>query len=114
MGKCVWTTTAARYDQVADIRTALSERDVTRSNFTLWKVDPHGAERFVAYWAVQDHEFSYGERNWATWDSFKAPGLLRVGQLLVSNPLSHKVHLVRMELTRLRNLRFKPRRSSTR
>jgi len=111
MGKCVWTTTAARYDQVADIRTALSEQDVTRSNFTLWKVDPHGAQRFVAYWAVQDHDFSYGEQNWSTWDSFRAPGLLRAGQLLVSNPLSHKFHLVQMQLTRVRNLWFRPNRS---
>ncbi len=114
MGKCVWTTTAARYDQVADIRTALASEEVTPSRFTLWRVDPHGAERFVAYWSVQDHEFSYGEDTWATWDSFLAPMFVRIGQLFVSNPLSHKIHLLRMELTRQRNLRFTPRQASTR
>jgi len=110
MGKCVWTTTAARYDEVADVRSSLSPEDVTASHFALWDVDPHGAERFVAYWSVQDHEFSCGEQTWATWDSFRAPQLLRIGQLFVSNPLSHKIHLVLMELTRRRNLRFSAKR----
>lgn len=108
MGKCVWTTTAARYDQVADIRKVFSAEDLTRSNLTLWKVDPHGAARFVAYWSVQDHEFAFGEDTWATWDSLNAPPIMKAGQLLVSNPLSHKVHLLCMQFTRLRNLRFKP------
>lgn len=106
MGKCVWTTTAARYDLVADVRQALSADAVTKENFALWKVDPHGAQRFVAYWALQDHEFSFGERSWSTWDSFRPPAILRPGQLFVKNPIRHKIHMLTNEITRRRNTRF--------
>jgi hypothetical protein len=106
MGKCVWTTTAARYDLVADVRPALSAQAVTKKNFALWKVDPYGAQRFVAYWALQDHEFSFGERSWSTWDSFRPPAILRPGQLLVQNPVRHKIHMLATEITRWRNSRF--------
>lgn len=108
MGKCVWLTTAARYDRVADVRLALHPEDVTPENLSLWTVDPHGGERFVAYWAHQDHEFTFGERSWCTWDSFRPPAALRPGQLFIKNPLRHKIHLVRTELTRISNNRFNP------
>lgn len=106
MGKCVWTTTAARYDLVADVRHALSADAVTKKNFALWQVDPQGAQRFVAYWALQDHEFSFGERSWSTWDSFRPPAILRPGQLFVKNPIRHKIHLLTTEITRRRNTQF--------
>lgn len=107
MGKCVWTTTAARYDTVADVRTAFTPESVTPQNFTLWDVDTFGAQKFVAYWALQDHEFTFGERSWSTWDSFRPPAVLRPGQLMVKNPLRHKVHLVIGEVTKWRNSRFR-------
>ena len=109
MEKCVWITTAARYDMVADVRKALCPSDVTEKNFSLWKANPYGAERFVAYWTTLDHKFTYGEKNWSTWDSFRAPQKLRWGQLLVKNRLVHIMLMVRMEITRLRNQRFRPR-----
>ena len=91
---------------VADVRTALSPGDVTEKNFLLWKANLYGAERFVAYWTKLDHEFTYGEENWSTWDSFRAPQKLRWGQLLVKNRLVHIMLMVGMEITRLRNQRF--------
>ena len=108
MGKCVWITTAARYDMVADVRKALSPDDVTAENFSLWNANPCGAERFIAYWTALDHNFTYGEENWSTWDSFRAPQKLRWGQLLVRNRLIHTFLMVGMEITRLRNQRFRP------
>lgn len=108
MGKCVWTTTAARYDTVADIRQVMSPHDVTEENLSLWSVDPSGAQRFVAYWAVQDHPFRWGEDSWSTWDSFRTPPGLRWGQLLIRNPLAHKMHVIRLELAKRRNERFHP------
>lgn len=108
MGKCVWVTTAARYDLIADVRRAWGPEDVTPGNFELWKPDPTGAQRFAAYWAIQDHEFSWGESHWSTWDSFRAPQLLRLGQLFVKNTLGHKLRLIGQELTKIQNKRFSP------
>ena len=108
VGKCVWVTTAARYDTIADVRRVMAPDDVTESNLALWEVDTLGAEKFTAYWAVQDHLFSWGEDSWSTWDSFRAPAALRLGQLLVNNPLSHKIHLVKLELAKRKNERFRP------
>jgi hypothetical protein len=103
LGKCVWTTTAARYDAIADVRTALGPETITPKHLTKWPVDPAGAHRFVAYWVIQDHVFRYGEDNWATWDSLRAPLAMRVGNLLVRNSIPHKIHLLRSELIRYRN-----------
>ena len=108
MGKCVWATTAARYDRIADVKTAWSPKDINVDNFALWNVDETGAQRFVAYWSLQDHPFTFGEDQWCTWDSFRTEGLLRMGQLLINNPLPHKIHLVGLELTKIRNTRFQP------
>ena len=108
MNTSVWMTTAGRYDLVADVRSALSAEDVTPENLTPWVVDPRGAQRFVAYWAAQDHPFSWAENSWSTWDSFRPPQKMRWGQLLVKNPFAHKKHLIRLELTRRRNARYHP------
>lgn len=107
MGKCVWHTTAARHDQIADVRRVLRAEDATEKNLSLWQVDPHGGERFVAYWTHQDHELTFGERSWCTWDSFRPPGFLRPGQLFIRNPLRHKIHLIHMEVVRFLNNRFR-------
>lgn len=109
MGKCVWVTTASRYDRIADVKKAWSTDDINDGNFSLWTVDPTGAQKFVAYWALQDHEFTFGERSWCTWDSFRAPPMLRLGQLFLKNPWRHKLHLMQLELTRRKNLRFQPK-----
>ena len=105
LGKCVWTTTAARYDNVADVRRALNESDVSDENFTVWTVNPTGAQRFVAYWVSQDNPLTYGEHNWSSWDSLRTPTLMRIGNLLTRNSLVHKAHLVRLEWVKAANLR---------
>ena len=105
LSKCVWTTTAARYDAIADIRQALRPADVTDKNFHKWTVDPQGAQRFVSYWVEQDTVFSFGEENWATWDALKAPTPMKIGNLFVKNTVWHKIHLVRLEIVKAINRR---------
>jgi len=103
MGKCVWTTTAARYDAIADVRPILTPEDATAEAFALWKVNPLGAQSFVAYWVLQDHLFRFGENLWATWDSLRPPLLMRIGNLFVRNSWAHRFHLVRLEWVKMRN-----------
>lgn len=103
LGKCVWMTTAARYDDIADVRSLLDPADVTPQALTPWVVNPSGAHRFVAYWVTQDNSFSFGESQWCSWDSLQTPTRLRLGNLLVKNSLPHKLHLLRLELTKWRN-----------
>lgn len=105
LGKCVWTTTAARYDDIADVRRILAAKDVTARNLSPWQVNPLGAQRFVSYWVIQDHPFSYGENEWATWDSLRTPLSMKIGSLWVKNSLAHKLHLIRLEFVRARNRR---------
>ena len=105
LGKSVWTTTASRYDAVADVKSILRPEDVSEKSLQPWPVNPEGAQRFVAYWVVQDHPLRFGEENWCTWDSLRAPLSMRIGNLLVSNSLLHKFHLVRLELTKALNRR---------
>lgn len=105
LGKCVWTTTAARYDSSADIRSVLRPADITEEKLSTWKVDSFGAERFVAYWVAQDTVFTYGEETWATWDSLKARTVIKIGNLFVKNSLWHKAHLVGLEITKAVNRR---------
>lgn len=103
LGKCVWTTTAARYDAIADIRQALRPAEVTDENFHIWTVDPQGGQRFVSYWVEQDTVFSVGEENWATWDALKSPTPMKIGNLFVHNTVWHKIHLVRLEIVKAIN-----------
>jgi hypothetical protein len=105
LGKCVWTTTAARYDDIADVKRIFGAEDVTPHNLSLWQVNPLGAGRFVSYWVIQDHPFRYGENEWATWDSLRTPLSMKIGSLLVKNSLAHKLHLIRLEYVRQRNRR---------
>ncbi len=107
-GKCVWTTTAARYDDVADVRNLLKSGDVTAESLEPWEVDPRGAQRFVAYWMIHDTPFSFDESMWCTWDSLKTPTRLRLGNLLIRNSLPHKIHLVMSELSKWNNGRLAP------
>jgi hypothetical protein len=104
----VRTTTAARYDDVADVRTLLKSGDVTAGSLEPWEVDPRGAQRFVAYWMIHDTPFSFDESEWCTWDSLKTPTRLRLGNLLIRNSLPHKIHLVMSELSKWNNRRLAP------
>lgn len=103
LGKSVWTTTAARYDTVADVRRALRKEDLTADYLSPWEVDRRGAERFVAYWVIQDHPFTYGETTWATWDTLRAPLKLKLGNLLLPNSPVHTAHLIRREIVKMLN-----------
>jgi hypothetical protein len=113
LGKCVWTTSAARYDKIADVRQLLHPESVTDDVLTLWAVDTAGAERFVAYWVTQDHQFRYAGDNWSTWDTLKSPLSMRIGNLFVKNSLLHKLHLIRLEIIRAVNRRLGRRLSRT-
>lgn len=103
LGKCVWVTSATRYDAIADVKRALSPSEVSAKHLRPWSVDPLGAQRFVSYWVEQDHVFRYGEEHWSTWDSLKPPITMRIGNLFVKNSLFHKYHLLRLEATKLMN-----------
>ncbi len=106
MGKPVWVTQAAQWDVVADIRQALKPDDISEDFLEPWVVDTAGAERFVAYWMMQEHPLRYSWSDWATWDPDSAPLVLRIATLFTKNPLSHKVHLIRNAVTVWRNNRF--------
>lgn len=103
LGKSVWTTTAARYDEIADVRKIHHPEDLNEQALSPWTVDPSKANRFVAYWVIQDYPFRYGEDSWSTWDSMNAPYLLRLGNLLSKNSLFHKWHLLRLVVSKWRN-----------
>ncbi len=98
LSKCVWTTTPARYDEIADVRKLHSIEDVTDRNLCLWTADPSGAEAFVSYWASQDHLFAEEFGQWATWNTSHPPISLRIGQIFVANPLLHKLQLIASEV----------------
>lgn len=104
MGKSVWTTTPSRYDQIADVRRIFGPADLQDVGILEpWRVDAAGANRFVSYWAIQDIEFKFGEDNWSTWDSMNAPLRIKIGNLLVRNPLTHKIFLLAREIRTLLN-----------
>ena len=104
LGKSVWVTTSARYDQTADVRMLLSQADLDGADLSPWAVNPRGAQRFVASWVTQDHLFSIHESQWCTWDSAKAPLMMKIGNLLVKNSWHHRMHLLRLELIRVHNI----------
>lgn len=96
LGKSVWTTTAARYDEYADVKRLLSTRDLEQSNLQAWEVDQSRAWRFVASWVVQDYPISVGEEHWSSFDSARPPLCARIGTLLVKNSLLHRLHLIKL------------------
>lgn len=104
LGKSVWTTTAARYDECADVKNILSASDLEHAELKPWKVRKELAWRFVASWVVQDYPLTVGEETWSTFDSANPPPSMRVGMLLVPNSLLHRFHLIRLETRRRINL----------
>ena len=107
LGKPVWVNQAAQWDKIADVRQILSREKIKPSLLEPWRVDPSGAERFVAYWMLQEQPLTYRWRNWSSWEPEKAPLLLKIAMLFVRNPWFHRTHLLKLEWTRLLNRRFR-------
>jgi hypothetical protein len=106
MGKPVWATQATQWDQVADIRQLLTPSDVTEEALELWNPSTLGAERFVAYWMIQEHPLRYQATDWASWDPENAPVTMKALQLALPNSWKHKVRLLNLEWSKWRNSRF--------
>ena len=97
MGKPVWVSQAAQWDHIADIRALLKRSDIVRSALEPWAVDVSGAERFAAYWVMQERPLRYSWRNWATWNPEAAPLALRIANLFTRNTVAHKIHLLKVQ-----------------
>ena len=113
MGKPVWLNQGAQWDLVADVRQALSPSQITEEFLTPWEVDVSGAQKFVAYWMLQEHPLHYSWKDWATWNPDAAPWILRLATLFTDNPWRHKVHLVRNVFNSWRNNRLTHRKLTT-
>ncbi len=98
LGKCVWTTTPARYDEVADVRKLHSIEAVTDRNLRLWTADPSGAQAFVAYWTSQDFPFVVGDSQWCTWSLLNPPLAMRLANVMRPAPVLHLAHLIVSEV----------------
>ena len=108
LGKPVWISQAAQWDLIADVRQVLSPAELTPEILSPWEVDPRPAQRFVAYWMIQEHPLRYTWRDWATWNPDEASVPLKSAMLLVRNPWRHRWHLLRLEVARIRNSLFRP------
>ena len=108
LGKPVWITQASQWDEVADIRRLLAPSDISPQTLKPWEVDCSGAQRFAAYWMIQEHPLHYSWKNWSSWNPESAPIVLKIATLLGRNPWSHRVHLLRAEWSKWRNRRFSP------
>ena len=106
MGKPVWINQAAQWDLIADVRQVLQPSDIDNDDLTPWAVDTSRAERFIAYWVIQEHPLRYSWREWSSWDPEAAPVAMKLASLLGKNPLSHKRHLLSLEWARWRNNHF--------
>jgi len=106
MGKPVWATQATQWDQVADIRQLLTPSGVTEEALEPWKPSTQGAERFVAYWMIQEHPLRYQATDWASWDPENAPATMKALQLALPNSWKHKARLLNLEWSKWRNSRF--------
>jgi len=106
MGKPVWVNQAAQWDAIADVRQALRQSDITEDFLEPWDVNISGAQRFVAYWMLQEHLLRYSWDDWATWDPDAAPWFLRVATLLNDNPWFHRLQLLRNTFTAWKNDRY--------
>ncbi len=107
MGKPVWVTQAAQWDLVADIRQLLGSNNLIAENLEPWKVDSLGAQRFVAYWMLQEHPLHFSWRDWSSWNPDSPPRRMRAAVLWVKNPWSHRLHLLALAWYQFRNSRFK-------
>lgn len=106
LGVPVWTTQASQWDEVADMRRLLSRGAVSDEALTPWQVETLGAERFAAYWMIQEHPLRYSWKNWTSWNPGATPLLIRISTLFTKNPWSHRWHLLRVEYEKYLNRKF--------
>lgn len=106
MGKPVWINQAAQWDLIADVRQVLQPSDIETDDLTPWEVDTSRAERFIAYWVIQEHPLHYSWREWSSWNPEATPLVMKLASLLGKNPLSHKRHLLSLEWAQWRNNHF--------
>ena len=109
LGKCVWTTTPARYDEVADVRKLHEASDAVKENLSLWDASPSGAEDFVSYWTSEDYPFVATDQKWCTWNISNPPQSMRVANLLIQNSAIQRFLLILWEVRLVIN-RFRVRK----
>jgi hypothetical protein len=107
LGKPVWINQAAQWDLIADVRQVLSREDITAEVMTPWAVDSTPAQRFVAYWMVQEKPLRFSWRDWATWNPDTATTALKVALLFVANPWRHRAHVLGLEWAKIQNSFFR-------
>jgi hypothetical protein len=98
LGKCVWTTTPTRYDNIADVRKIWKRDEVTDANFTIWEASPIGAAQYVAHLIQADLPFSEEVAKFTSWNSANPPWKIRALNFFIPQPLRHKLHIVKLEL----------------
>jgi hypothetical protein len=106
MGKPVWINQAAQWDLIADVRQVLQPSDIETDDLTPWAVDTSRAEKFIAYWVIQEHPLRYSWGEWSSWNPDAAPVVMKLASLVGKNPLSHKRHLLSLEWASWRNNHF--------
>lgn len=109
MRKPVWVNQAAQWDQIADVRALLKPSDIDHRALKAWAVDVSGAQRFAAYWVMQERPLSYSWKNWSTWNPDAAPLALRIANLFVQNTWAHRLHLVKVQWDTFLNAHYSPR-----
>jgi len=110
LGKPVWVTQASQWDLTADIRQILRPEDLTVEAMQPWPVDILRAQKFAAYWMVQEHPLRYSWESWSSWNPENSPLAIKAALLAVKNPWLHKWQLVSLEWAKWRNGRFPPAR----
>ena len=108
MGKPVWVNQACQWDLIADVRQVLSSKDISARALKPWVVNAEPAQRFAAYWMMQEHPLRFSWANWASWNPDNPPLRMRVALLAVPNSWRHRLHLIRVEWERLGNKSFAP------
>lgn len=104
----VWTAATARYGLVTDTREFLSPADVTTTTLTPWKVDPTGAQRFIATLMLRDQQIPDSFERWETWETANTPFLVKIAALLRSggNPTTRDALQASFDVYRHRNAQF--------
>lgn len=64
----VWSTAAAPYGEVADIREPFGPGDLTDEHLEPWDVDPYAAKRFIAFQVIRDQHLDIGNVPWTPWE----------------------------------------------
>lgn len=106
MGKPVWVTQASQWDLIADIRQVLKPGDITDELMKLWSADPYPAQKFAAYWMIQERPLRYSSDSWSSWDPDRPPLRMKAAVLAVKNPGRHKLQLLALEWAKWRNSTF--------